>query len=103
MKNRISKTRLCLSLLLCSQLLTPFGLRANPVGEQVVAGQASFDRSKPGALTIRQGSDRAIINWQDFSIGAGDTTNFLQPSAHSAALNRVISGNPSSLLGTLNS
>lgn len=76
-------------------------LRANPTGEQVVAGSASFDRS--GSTLQITTSDRVIINWQDFSIGSGELTRFIQPSASSAALNRVISGNPSSILGTLES
>ena len=74
-------------------------IRANPVGEQVVAGTASFDRGG-STLTITT-SDQVIINWQDFSIGSGELTKFIQPSATSIALNRVISGNPSSIYGTL--
>lgn len=73
--------------------------RANPSGEQVVAGSASFSRSG-NTLQITT-SDRVIINWQDFSINAGELTKFLQPGADSAALNKVISGNPSSILGSL--
>lgn len=73
--------------------------RANPSGEQVVAGSASFSRSG-NTLQINT-SDRVIINWQDFSIQAGELTKFLQPGADSAALNKVISGNPSSILGAL--
>jgi filamentous hemagglutinin family protein len=75
-------------------------LFANPSGEQVVAGAAQFTRDG-NTLTIQQGSQRAIINWQDFSIGTGQLTKFLQPGTNAAALNRVISGNPSQLLGTL--
>lgn len=83
-------------------LLFPLLLNAaNPIGEQVVSGSVSFDRSVPGVLTIGQGSDRAIINWDDFSIGAGDITRFLQPGVNSAALNRVTGGNPSSIHGQL--
>jgi filamentous hemagglutinin family protein len=74
-------------------------VHANPTGENVVAGSATFDRAGKN-LTIRT-SDRVIINWQDFSIGGGELTKFVQPSAMSAALNRVVSGNPSSILGTL--
>jgi filamentous hemagglutinin family protein len=74
-------------------------VHANPTGEQVAAGAASFNRNG-SSLTIRT-SDRVIINWQDFSIGNGELTKFIQPSASSAALNRVVSGNPSSILGTL--
>jgi len=74
---------------------------ANPTGEQVVFGAISFDRTVPGVLTISQGSDLAIINWQDFSIGAGNLTRFAQSGANAAALNRVIGGNPSSIYGQL--
>jgi filamentous hemagglutinin family protein len=77
------------------------GLWANPAGEQVISGGATFQRGLDGSLTITQGSDKAIIHWQDFSIGAGELTKFVQPSSTSAALNRVISGLPSSIHGTL--
>jgi trimeric autotransporter adhesin len=79
---------------------TPANLRANPSGEDVVAGQAEFERSG-STLTVTQGSQNVIINWQDFSIGADELTRFLQPDSTAAALNRVISNNPSYLLGTL--
>ena len=76
---------------------------ANPVGESVRAGHARFDRSAPGSLSIRQDSDRLIINWHNFSIAAGETTRFIQPSATSIALNRVVTANPSRLFGSLES
>jgi filamentous hemagglutinin family protein len=75
-------------------------LRANPSGGQVVAGDASLS-SSGSTLTITQGSDRAIINWQDFSIPGGSTTRFVQPSSASAVLNRVTGGNPSAIHGAL--
>jgi filamentous hemagglutinin family protein len=73
---------------------------ANPVGEHVVAGSAAIQRSG-NTLTVTQGTPRAVINWQGFSIGAGEVTKFVQPGAGSATLNRVTSGNPSVLLGRL--
>lgn len=79
--------------------LGPAYVMANPQGEQVVAGSASFDRAG-NSLTIHT-SDRVIIHWQDFSIQSGELTKFVQPSVNSAALNRVISGNPSNIFGTL--
>src|SRR2546428_11680094 len=81
--------------------LDPPRLTANPVGEVVRAGNATFNRAGPGALTINQTSDRVIIDWNSFSIGAGQITRFNQPSISSAALNRVLSGNPSQIFGTL--
>jgi len=73
---------------------------ANPVGGKVIAGSASI-QGAGNTLTVRQATDRAIINWQGFSIGAGEVTKFIQPNAGSAALNRVVSGDPSRLLGRL--
>ncbi|MDZ7736333.1 MAG: filamentous hemagglutinin N-terminal domain-containing protein [Gammaproteobacteria bacterium] len=73
---------------------------ANPAGEDVVAGDVQFERSG-NQLIITQGSNRAVINWQDFSIDADELTRFLQPDSGAAALNRVISSNPSALKGTL--
>src|SRR6266852_1457904 len=85
-------------------LLTPFSSadsRANPLGESVVAGSAAFNRATPGNLIINQPSARAIINWNDFSIGSGELTKFIQPSATAAVLNRVIGGNLSQIYGNL--
>lgn len=73
---------------------------SNPTGENVTAGSASFDRSG-NTLTILQSTDKLITNWQDFSIQSNELTKFIQPSSSSASLNRVISGNPSSILGNL--
>ena len=74
---------------------------ANPVGESLRAGRARFDRSAPGSLSIYQNSDKLIVNWREFSIAAGETTRFIQPSATSIALNRVVTANPSRLFGNL--
>lgn len=84
--------------------LLPFAichlLHANPTGGQVAAGSASIQNSG-STCTINQSTQRVVINWQDFSIGSGELTQFLQPNSAAAALNRVTSGAPSSILGTL--
>ncbi len=82
--------------------LGSFGLQANPEGAQVVHGTASFSTPSPDVLNIRN-SNGAIINWRSFDIAPGQTTNFIQPSADSTVLNRVIGNNPSRILGNLNS
>ncbi|HYA21059.1 MAG TPA: filamentous hemagglutinin N-terminal domain-containing protein, partial [Burkholderiales bacterium] len=74
---------------------------ANPVGPTVVNGQASF--STQGALLSITNSPGAIINWQQFSIAPNETTRFIQQSAASAVLNRVIGIDPSLILGSLQS
>jgi filamentous hemagglutinin family protein len=75
---------------------------ANPAGGNVVAGSAAIN-SVGSTTTITQGSDRAIINWQSFSVGQGELTQFIQPGAQSAILNRVTGGDPSAILGALQS
>jgi filamentous hemagglutinin family protein len=74
---------------------------SNPTGPIVVNGTASFQQHA-NVLQITN-SPNAIINWQGFSIGAGETTKFIQQSAASAVLNRVTSQNPSAILGALQS
>ncbi len=75
---------------------------ANPSGPTLVNGTATF--SQPNANTLNVTNSRnAIINWQSFNIGQGQTTNFIQPSSASAVMNRVISNNPSQIYGNLNS
>jgi filamentous hemagglutinin family protein len=73
---------------------------ANPAGEQVVGGAATFQRDG-NKLTVNQATDRLAVNWQSFNIAAGERTHFNMPSSTSAALNRVIGGNPSSIYGSL--
>ncbi len=74
---------------------------ADPAGGQVVAGQATISSPASGVVNINQTSSRAIINWNSFSIAPGEVTTFIQPSANAAALNRVISDNPSLIYGSL--
>ena len=74
---------------------------ANPVGPKVINGNASF--SQQGKLLTVTNTPGSIINWQGFSIAAGETTRFVQQSTSSAVLNRVIGADPSAILGALQS
>ena len=73
----------------------------NPAGEQLVGGAVNFTRPDAATLLIHQQTDRAVINWNSFSIANGELTRFIQPSSTSAALNRVVTANPSQIYGTL--
>ncbi len=64
---------------------------ANPTGGTVTSGSASIV-SSGNTLTITN-SANAIINWQSFSIGGNEITQFLQTSGSSAVLNRVVGAN----------
>ncbi len=81
--------------------LVPSALYANPTGEQVVGGAAGFNRPDAATLIVNQNTDRAVINWNSFSIANGELTKFVQPSSSSAVLNRVVTANPSAIYGTL--
>ena len=80
----------------------PGALLAGPDGGQVVAGSATINSSGLNT-TINQSTARAAINWQNFSIGSAEYVQFIQPGTSSVALNRVVGGNPSSILGSLTS
>jgi filamentous hemagglutinin family protein len=74
---------------------------AGPVGGSVVEGSAGISQS--GSVTnVNQSTNKAIINWQGFSIGANETVNFNQPGSSSVTLNRVIGNETSVILGALN-
>ena len=77
------------------------GAAGNPTGASVVSGQASVVSS--GKSLIVTNSPGTIINWQGFSIAPDELTRFIQQSASSAVLNRVVGQDPSSLLGRLQS
>ena len=83
-------------------LFLAFGtaVHALPTGGVVAAGNAGIANSA-SATTITQTSANAVINWQSFGIGAGQTVQFIQPSSSSVALNRVLGSDPSSILGNL--
>ncbi|MFH1869181.1 MAG: filamentous hemagglutinin N-terminal domain-containing protein [Pseudomonadota bacterium] len=81
-------------------LAAPPAATALPTGGQVVAGEASIQQAG-AAMTIRQATDQAILNWQSFNIGASASVNFIQPGASSVALNRVLGTDPSAIYGQL--
>ncbi|MEM8668965.1 MAG: filamentous hemagglutinin N-terminal domain-containing protein [Planctomycetota bacterium] len=94
--------------LILFQTCLPMGLAhadglAGVSGGTVVAGQATITQDA-STLNVNTASDRTIINWNGFSIGAGETANFFQPGANSAVLNRVTTpNNPSAIFGAMNS
>lgn len=76
-------------------------LSANPEGMQVVHGTVQSSSSE-NVLEIHSGQ-KAIINWDSFSIATRETTKFIQHDANSAVLNRVIGNNLSEIYGALES
>jgi filamentous hemagglutinin family protein len=72
---------------------------ANPGGHQIIHGQVGVQQQ--GSTLNITASDRAVINWQQFSIQPGETTRFIQPSSTASVLNRVVGQDPSKILGNL--
>ncbi|HSW15952.1 MAG TPA: filamentous hemagglutinin N-terminal domain-containing protein, partial [Ramlibacter sp.] len=66
--------------------------------QAVIGGSVSSAGSR---MTINQSSARMVANWQSFSVGAGNTVQFVQPSASAVALNRVVGADPSLIQGAL--
>lgn len=73
---------------------------AGPSGGTVSAGSATITQSA-AQTTIKQTSDKAVVNWNNFSIGSGSSVRFVQPSASSIALNRVTGTQASVIQGAL--
>lgn len=74
---------------------------AGPEDGQVVSGSANISTPGAGMTLIEQSTHRAVIDWRTFSVGAGETVQFLQPSTSSATLNRVLGGQQSVIDGAL--
>ncbi|WP_168735280.1 two-partner secretion domain-containing protein [Pseudothauera rhizosphaerae] len=87
--------------LLAPALLAPALALAGPSGGVLTHGSASI--SQAGKLTeIIQSSQKAVINWQGFSVGQDETVNFRQPDVSAVTLNRVVGNERSVIDGTVN-
>lgn len=75
-------------------------VHAAPVGGEVGTGDARVGGTSQ-AMVIQQGSDFVSINWKSFGIAAGESVQFVQPSRSSVALNRVLGGDASQIMGQL--
>ena len=65
------------------------------------SGSATIARPDAATTTVTQKSEKAIINWQSFSIGQDEITRFMQPDAKAIVLNRVTGVDPSKIMGNL--
>ncbi|MDX8430801.1 MAG: filamentous hemagglutinin N-terminal domain-containing protein [Candidatus Algichlamydia australiensis] len=81
-------------------LMLPLALMAKPSGMQTISGNATCSE-RSGTVVIESGK-RAVVKWDEFSIGKGEKVRFAMPDSNSAILNRV-SGARSELLGQLDS
>jgi len=75
-----------------------------PTGGVVTSGAGSIASTQNGAgLKITQNTQVLGLNWNSFSIGAGNSVVFAQPNAASVAINKVIGNSRSEIFGSLQS
>lgn len=76
---------------------------ALPENGQIVGGQAVLDYSQENQLHITQSTQRAVINWDSFNIGADGLVQFHQPNTSAMVVNRVVGAgqDPSQILGQM--
>ena len=79
----------------------PAKAQALPTGGNVVGGSGTISQTSANQLTINQNSSTLSIDWQSFSVGAGNIVRFIQPDSSSLALNRVIGPDPSMIFGSI--
>ncbi|MCQ8895456.1 filamentous hemagglutinin N-terminal domain-containing protein [Limnobacter humi] len=73
--------------------------QANP------GGGVTLDTSVNKTLVVNQTSNTpvATVLWKNFSVGSGETVQFVQPDSHAVLLNRVTGREGSDILGQLKS
>ena len=74
-------------------------LQALPTGTESVRGDGSFTQN--GSQMNIDAPDGSIFNHQTFNIAAGETVQFIQPSAQARVLNRILSSDVSTINGSL--
>ena len=101
LKRRIRKTAAWLQIILI--LVMPVNsVHADGLTGGVVVDGAAIISATANTTTITQSTQNAVINWDSFSIDAGQTATFVQPNVSAAVLNRVTGGSLSSIAGQLN-
>ncbi|HSW73019.1 MAG TPA: filamentous hemagglutinin N-terminal domain-containing protein [Chlamydiales bacterium] len=86
---------LALVVIFCTQIF------ANPQNPEVISGKVEFEEIA-NTLSVHT-DEKAIIDWESFSISENEKTSFIQPSSESIVLNRVLGEIGSEILGGLES
>jgi len=74
-----------------------------PTGASFAQGTGTIADPSSTSMIITTNQPSTIIDWQTFSIPAGDTVDFQQPSSNSVVVNNVETNNPSDIMGNLDS
>ena len=76
------------------------GNSALPTNGVVTAGQASITQSG-NAMTVKQTSNRAVVNWDSYNVGANAKVTYQQPNSKAVMLNRVTGASASQIDGAV--
>lgn len=87
---------LSISLALCFATM----VSAAPTGGTIAAGNSNINYLG-NTTTVTQSTQKAIINWQGFNVGANESVRFAQPNSSSIILNRIIGADASHILGSI--
>lgn len=87
LRHFFAKAAAAQGIVLLSTALIVQGVYANPVLDNVAAGNVSVQQTAT-TTTVNQASQQAILNWRSFNIGAQEATHFAQPTG-GIALNRI--------------
>ena len=74
---------------------------AGPQNGTVTSGAATISTPAANITQIDQATNSVSIDWQSFDVAANEHVNFNQPSARSVALNRILTQDPSQILGSI--
>ncbi len=84
-----------------SALFAKSPLAQGLVNPNVVAGQATINAVNQTNTVIKQTTNKAVINWEKFTIPKDNAVNFQQPDTGSITLNRVLGSQKSEIYGSL--
>ncbi|HXL98875.1 MAG TPA: filamentous hemagglutinin N-terminal domain-containing protein, partial [Rhizomicrobium sp.] len=90
------------SCLVASPIVLATGAQAGgPTGGKVVVGSATVTTPTSTSTVITQSSNKALINWNSFSLSADSSVTFDQPNSKSITVNRVTGNAASAIYGDL--
>ncbi|WP_296249978.1 filamentous hemagglutinin N-terminal domain-containing protein, partial [uncultured Stenotrophomonas sp.] len=78
------------------------GAQSLPQNGQIITGSASIN-SSGNMLNVNQSTQSALIQWQNFNIGAGNLVRFELPSPQAVSINQVTGGMASVIAGNMTS
>jgi len=104
-KRRSRRRAAVLALLLAAGIAAEAGARNPlpvPASGFVSRGTVAAPVTAGQAMTLRQESQKAVLNWSSFDIERGYSVTFSHPNAAAATLNKIGGADPSVIRGMLN-